>query len=136
MVSWETVVEGASMPPLVLTPIQSGQGLPDCVYNARLVFARTFSKKGFLPSRAFIRYNVLGIDTEQVLGFAGTASGNVSSVWYFGAGYSAGEHPSKDDRARRVKFTDNGLISIEECAKPINFRKANDGRVTCFLRDP
>jgi len=43
MVSWETVVEGASMPPLVLTPIQSGQGLPDCVYNARLVFARTFS---------------------------------------------------------------------------------------------
>jgi hypothetical protein len=31
------------MPPLVLTPIQSGQGLPDCVYNARLVFARTFS---------------------------------------------------------------------------------------------
>jgi hypothetical protein len=43
MVSWETVVEGASMPPLVLTPIQSGQGLPDYVYNAQLVFARTFS---------------------------------------------------------------------------------------------
>jgi hypothetical protein len=43
MVSWETVVEEASMPPLVLTPIQSGEGLPDCVYNARLVFARTFS---------------------------------------------------------------------------------------------
>src|SRR5882672_4266728 len=43
MVSWETVVEEASMPPLVLTPIQSGQGLPDCVYSARLVFARTFS---------------------------------------------------------------------------------------------
>jgi hypothetical protein len=84
----------------------------------------------------FVRYNVLGIDTEQVLGFAGTASGNISSVWYFGAGYSAGEHPSEDERARRVKFTDNGLISIEECAEPINFRKANDGRVTCFLRDP
>ena|SRR6266568_822130 len=43
MVSWETLVEGASMPPLVLTPIQSGQDLHDCVYNARLVFARTFS---------------------------------------------------------------------------------------------
>jgi hypothetical protein len=43
MVSWQTVVEGASMPPLVLTPVQSGQGLPDYVYNARLVFARTFS---------------------------------------------------------------------------------------------
>jgi hypothetical protein len=43
MVSWETVVEEASMHPLVLIPIQSGQGLPGCVYNARLVFARTFS---------------------------------------------------------------------------------------------
>jgi len=43
MASWETLVEGASMTPPVLTPIQSGQGLPDCVDNARLVFARTFS---------------------------------------------------------------------------------------------
>ena len=43
MVSSEMVVEAVSTPPLVLAPMQSGQGLLDCVYNARLVFARTFS---------------------------------------------------------------------------------------------
>jgi hypothetical protein len=84
----------------------------------------------------FVRYGVQGIDTEQVLGFAGTVSGNISSVWYFGAGYTAGEHPTNEAKSRKLKFTDDGRISIEECSKPINFRKANNGRVTCFLRDP
>jgi hypothetical protein len=84
----------------------------------------------------FVRYGVQGIDTEQVLGFAGSVSGNISSVWYFGAGYTTGEHPTNDVRSRKLKFTDDGRISIEECSKPVNFRKANSGRVTCFLRDP
>jgi hypothetical protein len=38
--------------------------------------------------------------------------------------------------ARDLKLTHDGRISIEECFKPVNFRKANNGRVTCFLRDP
>jgi hypothetical protein len=84
----------------------------------------------------FVRYGVQGIDTEQVLGFAGTVSGNISSVWYFGAGYTTGEHPTNEARSRKLKFTDDGRISIEECSKAVNFRKANNGRVTCFLRDP
>ena len=84
----------------------------------------------------FVRYQVQGIDTEQVLGFAGTASGNVSSVWYFGAGYVTGGRITSEERKKKLKFMDGGRISIEECSKPINFRKANNGRVTCFLRDP
>jgi hypothetical protein len=84
----------------------------------------------------FVRYQVQGIDTEQVLGFAGTVSGNVSSVWYFGTGYVAGGHTTNEERKRKLKFMDDGRISIEECSTPVNFRKANNGRVTCFLRDP
>jgi len=84
----------------------------------------------------FVRYSVQGIDTEQVLGFAGAADGAVFSVWYFGEGYTTGVKLSQKERARNMKLTDDGRISIEECSKPVNFRKANDGRVTCFLRDP
>jgi hypothetical protein len=82
----------------------------------------------------FVRYAVQGIDTEQVLGFAGTSSGDVSSVWYFGKGYSTGVRPDK--RSKNLRSTDDGRISIEDCSKPINFRLASSGRVTCFLRDP
>jgi hypothetical protein len=86
----------------------------------------------------FVRYCVQGIDTEQVIGFAGTASGDISSVWYYGAGYETGWHSTTkgDSGRRKLKFSDDDRISIEECAKPVNFRKANNARVTCFLRDP
>jgi hypothetical protein len=83
-----------------------------------------------------VRYDVQGIDTEQALGFAGTESGNVSGLWFFGAGYATGGHPTDEARSRKLRFTDDGRISIEECSSPINFRKSSNGRVTCFLRDP
>jgi hypothetical protein len=128
--------------PLLLNRLKqlAGDGAIDCGMVGILEKADAASncalkaqadKKSF-----FVRYGVQGIDTEQVLSFAGTVSGNISSVWYFGAGYTAGEQPSSEAKSRKLKFTDDGRISIEECAKPTNFRKANNGRVTCFLRDP
>ena len=84
----------------------------------------------------FVRYSVQGIDTEQVLGYAGDAAGNVSSVWYYGRGYGNGGPPSDPVQSRNLKVTDDGRISIESCSKPVNFRRANNGRVTCFARDP
>jgi hypothetical protein len=105
--------------------LETPDGASNCALKARE------DKKPF-----FVRYGVQGIDTEQVLGFAGTASANIFSVWYLGEGYSSGGHPTKDERSRGLQFTDDGHISIEDCAKPINFRRAHNGRVTCFLRDP
>src|SRR5258708_34355935 len=54
---------------------------PDAASNCALKTRE--DKKPF-----FVRYGVQGIDTEQVLGFAGTASGNIFCVWYFGEGHS------------------------------------------------
>ena len=105
--------------------LETPDGASNCALKARE------DKKPF-----FVRYGVQGIDAEQVLGFAGSADGAVFGVWYFGEGYTTGVTLSKEERARNLKLTDDGRISIEECSKPVNFRKLNNGRVTCFLRDP
>lgn len=59
--------------------LETPDGASSCALKARE------NKKPF-----FVRYGVQGIDTEQVLGFAGAADGAVFSVWYFGEEYTTG----------------------------------------------
>jgi hypothetical protein len=78
----------------------------------------------------YVSYVVQGIDTQGAIGFAGDAAGNVYALEYDSEGW-----PSKGLR-KNLQLSDGNHITIEKCSKPVNLRKASNGRVTCFLRDP
>jgi len=78
----------------------------------------------------FVRYIVQGIDTREVVGFAGDTRGNVYRVSY------SSELFPQDHGANAGHSTPYEHVSVEKCSKPVNLRVANGGLLTCFLRDP
>jgi hypothetical protein len=79
--------------------------------------------------RFYVSYRVQGIDSQEAIGFAADAAGNVYALEYDSAGLSSEGLP------KNLQLSDENHITIERCSKPVNLRKARSGRVTCFLRD-
>jgi hypothetical protein len=77
----------------------------------------------------YVSYAWQGIDSHGAIGFAADASGNVFELDYDSEGWTSEGLP------KNLQLSDLNHITTERCSKPVNLRKAGNGRVTCFLRD-
>ena len=91
----------------------------DCALNA---FAHR--------SPFYVRYNLLGIDSEVSAGLAGDAQGNVHFVEYDSMGWET------DGLAKGAEITDGKHIYTEPCPNPVALRKTRSGRLTCARGNP
>jgi hypothetical protein len=77
----------------------------------------------------YVSYTWQGIDSHGAIGFAADADGNIFELDYDSLGWSS------EGLNKNMQLSDGNHITIEQCSKPVNLRRASTGRVTCFLRD-